>query len=518
MNRVVGDRTRALEGSAHRSGTVPGSHRLRDHTGWSGTVPRRAAGRPRERCRTALGRSRSLDECARSPRLAAPSAGLDLEALRLRGRREGLVQASAPGRDKSRIRAAGTMAASPSSRQQSHPPEEVNLMVESRWLRWIGPGVVALGAVGLDRVHDRRRGTRRPGRPRPCAGPPADRRRRGPRTRRRRHPRISRRRRGSASTRSRPTTGRSADSGWSSAASATRLTRTLDLPAESFAAGPFGRIVLVGSDDGSTSRLEAVDVASGCSWPVADGARRHPAGDDRPVRDRRLRDARRSRRRVPTSASGAAGSTRHRRPSGSSAPIAPDARFGRTFSTEFTWDLAGDRLAVQSCGEVACRTRLLDPRWRPGRDARRSPISGSSSASTATGRDVRGLPRPPLPDRLDRHHDRRATGRSPTRPAPRRSSDRPTAPGSSTRCGPVTGASLRSVALDGGGSPRPGPARATTSASPGRRSPADRPTRLPPAGCSSPRTVAFPIDPADHRPQLRHIPDGATVPLDEAVR
>jgi len=33
MHRVVGDRTRALAGNAHRSGTVPGSHRLRDQTG-----------------------------------------------------------------------------------------------------------------------------------------------------------------------------------------------------------------------------------------------------------------------------------------------------------------------------------------------------------------------------------------------------------------------------------------------------------------------------------------------------
>src|SRR5258705_259430 len=33
-------------GSAHRSGTVLGSHQLRDHTTWSGKVPRRAPGQP----------------------------------------------------------------------------------------------------------------------------------------------------------------------------------------------------------------------------------------------------------------------------------------------------------------------------------------------------------------------------------------------------------------------------------------------------------------------------------------
>ena len=45
-------------------------------------------------------------------------------------------------------------------------------------------------------------------------------------------------------------------------------------------------------------------------------------------------------------------------------PIDPDARFGRTWSTEFTWADDGS-LAVQSCGEVSCRTRVLDATWRP---------------------------------------------------------------------------------------------------------------------------------------------------------
>ena len=40
-------------------------------------------------------------------------------------------------------------------------------------------------------------------------------------------------------------------------------------------------------------------------------------------------------------------------------PLPADGRFGRTFSTEFTWAADGQRLAVQSCGEVACRTRVV---------------------------------------------------------------------------------------------------------------------------------------------------------------
>ena len=41
-------------GSAHRSGTVLGSHQLRDHTAWSGKVTRRAPGRPMRALSAAL--------------------------------------------------------------------------------------------------------------------------------------------------------------------------------------------------------------------------------------------------------------------------------------------------------------------------------------------------------------------------------------------------------------------------------------------------------------------------------
>jgi hypothetical protein len=49
---------------------------------------------------------------------------------------------------------------------------------------------------------------------------------------------------------------------------AARAAASLELPAESFAAGPFGRLVVVGSDDGRTSELRAFDATTGCSWSV----------------------------------------------------------------------------------------------------------------------------------------------------------------------------------------------------------------------------------------------------------
>ena len=41
-------------------------------------------------------------------------------------------------------------------------------------------------------------------------------------------------------------------------------------------------------------------------------------------------------------------------------PLPADDRIGRVFSTELTWSLDGERLAVSSCGEAACLTRVVD--------------------------------------------------------------------------------------------------------------------------------------------------------------
>jgi hypothetical protein len=136
--------------------------------------------------------------------------------------------------------------------------------------------------------------------------------------------------------------------------------RTLTLPAESFATGPFGGLVLLGADDGGSSRLSTLDVARGCTSAVAvapdviRGATIDPTGRtiyevrvDRSTRAdlgvwRRPLDGSLAARRVL-------------------APLRPDGRFGKTWASTFTWSLDGDRLAVQTCGEVACRTRLFDP-------------------------------------------------------------------------------------------------------------------------------------------------------------
>jgi|GEM_PF-1354199 len=386
-------------------------------------------------------------------------------------------------------------------------------MVESRWLRWIGPGVVALGAVGF--IATTTSGAvAQTWVARACAGPPAE--------------RIA------AAKDPRPTTIEGVRGApWFrldpvldgvGALHGQRLafgldgdptTHRLDLPAEAFAAGPFGRVVLVGSDDGSTSRLETLDIAAGCAWSVADErsvirrATIDPSGSR--IYEMRVDRATRTDLGIWLRATDGRAPARRILP-----PLAPDARFGRTWSTEFTWDVAGDRLGVQSCGEIACRTRVLSPPGGPTFTLDAPDLGGL--IGVADDRVVsygacRGLPCPIVSTDL-------GTGRRRTLAAAAGTAQLvPTPAGArlvlETRS--AGGHGLRSIALDGSGvvdlGPIPGDLRLLPSSTR-----AESATRLPAGWIVLAPDGRLPPDGRSGHPQLRHIPDGITVPLDEAAR
>lgn len=230
--------------------------------------------------------------------------------------------------------------------------------MESRWLRWIGPGVIALvGIVSIASVTAS--AAQRPWTPRACSDAGNERaaaaRAAGPATLGdvareawfRLDPRLDR---AGALVGQRLAVGLDGERG----------SRILDLPPESFAAGPFGRIVLVGSDDGSTSRLSAIDVAGQCAWDVGETSDvvRRATIDSTGTTIHEMRVDRGSRVDLGIWS----------RPLEGSLPATPfldplgaDGAFGPTFSTELSWDLGGTRLVIQSCGEVACRTRVVEP-------------------------------------------------------------------------------------------------------------------------------------------------------------
>ncbi len=379
-------------------------------------------------------------------------------------------------------------------------------MVESRWLRWVGPGLIALGAVGSIASTTLGAGRLRPAAFGPCEGA------------------------GSS-----PTIGESdatpEDQAWfdlrpvlddAGALSGQRLTvgsttttstGIFDLPPESFAAGPFGSTVLVGTDDGDRSVLELIDAAAGCRRPLDSSPtviRRATIDQTRGgVIEMRLAradradlgiwfvpfDDGRSARRIL-------------------APIDMDARFGRTWTTEFGWDLGGRRLAVQSCGEAACRTRVL------AADAGSSVMLDQPDLGLLVGMDgdrvitygaCRGLPCPLISTEL-------STGRRQVLVEAAGLATLVGTTGHARLVLEVDAASdrrLRSVPIDGGEATDLGPIPADLRlvATPGRPADSGRPSidtvRLVMDGASA--------DPAS-RPVTRNIPDGTPVLHHEGTR
>jgi hypothetical protein len=294
-----------------------------------------------------------------------------------------------------------------------------------------------------------------------------------------------------------------------------RLVRSMDLPAESFAAGPFGRIVLIGSDDGTTSRLAAVDVAGSCSWAIGDERDiiRRATIDPTGTAIVEMRVDRGSRADLGIWLRPIDGRTRPRR---ILEPITADGRFGRTWSTEFTWSLAGDRLAIQSCGEAACRTRIirLDGGVAATLDAPDlGLLVGFDGDQVLTYAACRGWPCPIVATDLPTGARRVLVAEA----GPAVVVDTPDGARLVHEQGTAAARRLRSVPLDGGAAIDLGSlpnnlgleAITVTAAAA---------TRLPPGWVLLAPEGRFPTDPSAPRPKLRHIPDGTTVPLDEAVR
>jgi hypothetical protein len=195
---------------------------------------------------------------------------------------------------------------------------------------------------------------------------------------------------------------------------------------------------------------------------------------------------------------------------------AADGRFGQTWSTELTWDLAGDRLAIQSCGDVACRTRILDPDGGPmgmldAPDL--GALVGVDGDRVVTYGACRGLPCPIVSTDL-------GTGlRLTLEPVAGPAVLVMTPDG--TRLVDETdvdaGRVLHAIDLDGGAATDLGPVPdgLGLQASPAQMGAA---TRLPTGWVLLAPDGRLPSDGNSADARLRHIPDGATVPLAEATR
>lgn len=291
--------------------------------------------------------------------------------------------------------------------------------------------------------------------------------------------------------------------------------RFVDLPPEAAATGPVGDAIVVATDDGSVSRVRALDVVAGCATTLdtsTDVIRRATIAPDwRSVVEARV--DRRTRADLGVwrrTLDGRAGATRWL------APIEVDPRFGRTWSTDLVWSETGTELAIQSCGELACRTRvvatdtdsvgLVD-------DPDLGPAIGLADGRLVAYLACRGMPCPIVA--VDVGTRARWTLAHDAGPAVLTQTD--AGPRLVHRAGSGTGATLRSVALDGGDDRPLGPVPggldllADPSWSEAGAGGPDGWVVLVPGG-------RMPRDPADSGPVLRHALDGRSATSDEVSR
>ena len=272
--------------------------------------------------------------------------------------------------------------------------------METRWRRWIGRGVIAVVALA-SAVSVATAAAQRPWTPIPCPGGSDD--------------RIEAARSvdlvSPESLAAEPwfrldarldRTGTLAGQRLAVGLDGERGSRILDLPPESFAAGPFGRVVLVGSDDGSTSRLRLIDVAGRCAWHVADETDvvRRATVDPAGTAIYEMHVDRVTRADLGIWSRPLDGTVSATRVLG---PADVDPRFGVTFSTELSWDLERTRLVIQSCGETACRTRVIQPGGGPHWTVAQPELGslvGLAGDSLVTYRACPGLPCPVIATNL----------------------------------------------------------------------------------------------------------------------
>jgi hypothetical protein len=291
-------------------------------------------------------------------------------------------------------------------------------------------------------------------------------------------------------------------------------TRAMALDAESFAAGPFGGTVLVGTDDAGRSRLSLVDVAQGCAWPLGgstDVIRTATlAPDGATVFEHRV--DRRTRADLGIWHRPLDGSTPATR---LLPPIVADARFGPTWLTDLAWSEDGRSLVVQSCGEVACRFRVLDPLGGAVRhvsDPGLGDLVGLSGDRLVAHGACRGLPCPLLSVDL---RDDAIVILDPVAGQAVLSLDEQGRPVVVHEVG-AAGDHLRVVELDGR-APQviPGDPDGRRLV-PGAARSAGATERVPGWVLFGP-DGRLPVD-GSVRPVFRHVPDGRTVPLDEVSR
>lgn len=191
-----------------------------------------------------------------------------------------------------------------------------------------------------------------------------------------------------------------------------RTTGNLDLPPESSVSGPVGGLVVIVADDGSRSTVRLISAASGCGVVIHETDAvvrtaildRHDGSVLAHLVERGTRTDLGTWRLVPQAGRGS-------EPSRVAPPLETTAGVGTVWATVLRLDANGSNLAVQSCADLGCLTRVFD--LRPGaagtpvliRGPEEGPLLGFAGSRLVTWGACPGYPCPVLAWDL-------ATGRS----------------------------------------------------------------------------------------------------------
>lgn len=134
---------------------------------------------------------------------------------------------------------------------------------------------------------------------------------------------------------------------------------TLELGAESSASGPVGGIVVVTSDDGRFSHVWLVSAAEGCSWLVHRSLDVVRSAILDPSNGSVLAHVVARETRVDKGTWRITGLDPDASIELVLGPLPPQRNVGPIWATELRLDPSGRRLAVQSCAEVSCVTRIV---------------------------------------------------------------------------------------------------------------------------------------------------------------
>jgi hypothetical protein len=138
-----------------------------------------------------------------------------------------------------------------------------------------------------------------------------------------------------------------------------RTTLTMALGPESMARGPVGGLLVVTSDDGATSTIKVVAIAEACAWLVHEDANVVRSA----ILDRRGRVVYahlvQRETRLDLGVFRASGGEPQAPLDRVLEPLAPQADLGPIWATELRLDVEGASLAVQSCSDRGCLTRVV---------------------------------------------------------------------------------------------------------------------------------------------------------------